>query len=186
MTVRIRNKGFIAVAIVSGTLTLCLPQNAWAGIGSKYAARDPVTCSSTKEPAKGAPSAQQAANYVRCHDEGEDSFHHLILEQDVKVEIGKGRPFQGGRLSDINMHDVDPSELVYPIRGSYMMYQCSNIAPGDPWQSIYAAGKNCAIYDHKNAVGSCWKTTFGDWKCTMGDPNANITPESQKGVAGPK
>ena len=84
------------------------------------------------------------------------------------------------------MHDVDPSEPVYPIRGSYLMYQCSNIAPGHPWQSVYAAGKNCTIYDHKQAVGSCWKTTFGDWKCTMGDPNANITPESQKSVAGPK
>jgi hypothetical protein len=186
MIVGYRDQGFTAVAIVSSMLILSLPQSAWAGLGSKYATRDPVTCASTKEPAKGAPTSQQAASYVRCHDEGEDSFHHMILEQNVKVEIGKGRPFQGGGLSDINMHDVDPSELVYPIRGSFLMYQCSNIAAGDPWQSIYAAGKNCSIYDEKSAVGACWKTTFGDWKCTMGDPKADITPESRQGVAGPK
>ena len=174
-----RTTQIVAIAIALGAAA-----TASAGVGSKYAARDPVTCDSTKAPASGAPSAQQALQYTKCGEEGEDSFHHLILTSDMRVEIGKGRPFQGGGNSDINMHDVDPSQPIYPIRGSYKMYQCSNVAAGDPWQSIYTAGKNCDVYDYKAATGACYKTTFGDWKCFMTD-TTNTSPV-QSSVAGPK
>ncbi|MGA7949194.1 MAG: hypothetical protein WCA45_03420 [Thiobacillaceae bacterium] len=162
---------------------------AYAGIGAKYATRDPATCASKTKPAKGAPTAEQAKQYVLCGSasrvgEGEDSYHHMILMENVRVEIGQGRPFQGGINSDINMHDVDPRFPIYPIRGSFDMYQCSNIAAGDPWQSIYEAGKNCDVYEEHRATGSCFKTTFGDWDCSMTD--LNVGGPARKNVSGPK
>jgi len=165
------------------------PGFADVGMGAKYATRNPATCTSKTEPAKGAPTAEQARRYLLCGSasrvgEGEDSFHHMVLMENVKVDIGKGRPFQGGNNSDINMHDIDPRFPVYPIRGSFDMYQCSNIAAGDPWQSIYEAGKNCDVYEEHRATGSCFKTTFGDWDCSMGDANAG--GPSRRNVSGPK
>ena len=174
-------------------MTFCIvaaaPVFAQVGIGAKYATRDPATCASKTKPAKGAPTVEQAKQYVLCGSasrvgEGEDSYHHMILLENVRVQIGQGRPFQGGINSDINMHDVDPHFPVYPIRGSFDMYQCSNIAVGDPWQSIYEAGKNCDVYEEHRATGICFKTTFGDWDCSMGDPN--VGGPARKNVAGPK
>ena len=33
-------------------------------------------------------------------------------------------------------------------------------------------GKNCNAYDQPKATGMCYKTTFGDWRCTMIDINS--------------
>ena len=163
-----------AVCMGMGTLaqntSLLVPQK---GIGAKYGTRDPMTCSSKKEPAKGAPSPELATQYVICGKTGERevSDQTLYLMQDVQVEVGNGRSFQGGGLSDINMRDIDPSLPVYPIRGKYTLYRCTKLGMfgGDP-------GKNCWIYDHPEAEGACYKTTFGDWSCKMADMSKGTNP----------
>jgi hypothetical protein len=93
----------------------------------------------------------------------------MILIEELQVEVRKGRPFQGGGLSDINMTDIDPSMPVYPIRGSYEQYSCKNIDPKDPNGWPDKPGKNCLCSHIPKATGACWKTSFGDWKCSLVD-----------------
>jgi len=171
-----------------GFVTIAVANAAAAGEGEKYATRDPRTCASKTEPKAGAPSAEQAKAYLICGSaahlgEGVDSFHLLVLMENVQVQVGAGRPFQGGGNSDVNMHDVDVKYQIYPIRGSFDMYQCANVAPGDPWQSVRDPKKNCNLYHETKAIGSCYKTTFGDWDCTMVDPTASIAASN---IAGPQ
>ncbi|MDQ6759380.1 MAG: hypothetical protein M3Z32_05865, partial [Acidobacteriota bacterium] len=48
----------------------------------------------------------------------------LYLLENVKVEIGKGRPYHA---SDSLAQNIDPSQSVYPIHGSYDEFQCVKI-----------------------------------------------------------
>ncbi|MGD0345475.1 MAG: hypothetical protein ABSA85_01900 [Terracidiphilus sp.] len=155
--------------------------NAQPGIGAQYFTRDPITCSSKKAPASGAPSPAQAALYVRCDPSGEGLFGgNLFLLENVKVEIGSGRPFQPG--SDIGMFQIDIRQPVYPIRGSFLRYQCSSSKA-----SPYKRGSNCILITTPQAAGACFKTTFGDWTCKMAsvNPSSDIQLE-QMNVGGPQ
>jgi hypothetical protein len=84
-----------------------------------------------------------------------------MLTEDVKVEIAKSRPFQPH--SDI-LPDGDTTLPVYPIRGTLRRYTCNQ-------ESGYLKniGKNCLVWLEPKASGVCYKTTFGDWKCSMSD-----------------
>ncbi len=132
------------------------------GVGTKYGARDPRKCESTRPPETGAPSAAQARAYLISgheHETGNDTFATLKLLEDVKLEIGKGRPYdhpEGG-------NDIDTRELVYPVRGSYTAWTCY------PISSAHPAGKSAQKTENPNASGICYKTTFGDWKVLMSD-----------------
>ena len=131
------------------------------GIGAKYGSRDPATCPSIKEPAKGAPSAAQATKYTACTMEGEMSGNTLYLLQDVKVEVGGGTPLL--QLSMISRPgNADPSGTVYAIRGSFKKYQC--VIPSKYMENT---GKNCRVYDTPKATGTCYRTNFGEWSCKM-------------------
>jgi hypothetical protein len=141
-------------------------------VGAKYGTRDPHTCNSTKEPSQGAISVEQAKQYFFCGAErvldavGRNGTY-LYLKENVKIEVGKGVPYQPGA----NFYpDMDQSSLVYPIRGSFVTYQC--------WAG--SDGRNCASYDTLNASGSCYRTAFGDWSCTMsgseGEWRFNVAP----------
>lgn len=168
----------IAVLILSGASPLL---NAQQGIGAQYFTRDPITCSSKKAPASGPPSPAQAALYVRCDPSGEGLYGgYLFLLENVQVEIGKGRPFQYG--SDIGMSEIDPSQPVYPIRGSFQRYQCSSSKAGP-----YKRGSNCTLITTPQAKGACFKTTFGDWTCKMAsvNPSGDMQME-QRNVGGPQ
>src|SRR5450432_1019019 len=79
------------------TLTIALTMMTSAAIGqqglsAKYGSREPRTCPSKKEPAKGVLSPEQAGKYLACNAEGEIGSN-LYLLQDIKVEVGKGTPF---------------------------------------------------------------------------------------------
>ena len=133
-----------------------------SGVGKNYGARDPLTCKSTKDPEKGPPSADQVRAYFISgfeQEKGTGTLGELYLTENVKVEIGKGRPFEQGDGSG----DVDVHELIYPIRGSYTYYRCY------PVNSVHPLGKNSVKVEQPKAEGLCYKTTFGDWKCTMAD-----------------
>lgn len=133
-----------------------------AGVGSKYGTRDPYSCKSTKTPASGAISAEVAAQYVICSAEGETGGMLYLLEN-VKVEVGNGRRFNPN--SD-DYADIDQKSLLYPIRGSFTRFQCGAVSRGPILPNV---GKNCNSGDQPNATGVCYRTTFGDWHCSMTD-----------------
>ena len=130
---------------------------------NKYGTRDPRTCASTRAPAKGAITADLAKQYVVCQTE-KVSGYELYLVENVTVQVGGGRPYNP--QSDVNYSELDVETPIYPIRGSYTRYQCSQVNTSP---NLYNVGKNCSVYEHRKATGSCYKTTFGDWKCNMYD-----------------
>lgn len=158
----------------AGPATSSVPPVSQGSIGAGFGTRDPVVCASTKEPVKGPISLEQAKLYFRCDREGTKTGP-LMLVENLTLEMGKAhRP---DRL-DLNK---DPDSLEYPIRGSYSEYMCysENASPG----ILNNVGKNCYVRDNPNATGSCYRTTFGDWECTMFDSfsivkggRANVPP----------
>ena len=136
--------------------------SAQSGLNAKYGSRNPRTCANTKAPASGPISAAQAMQYFICETEGEFR-EQLSLVSDVRLEIGKGRPFQSG--SD-RFPDVDVTSPVYPIRGSFTSYSVGRLNTDQSNR-----GKNCYVTLNPNATGQCYRTTFGDWKCSMNDWN---------------
>jgi hypothetical protein len=143
----------------------CLAQ---PGSGARFGARDPHTCGSRKEPARGAPTAAQLTQYFICDNEffqpASATGPLLYLIDNAKVEVGKGRPFS---IVTDAYTDVDPSQTVYPIRGSYTQYQCSVPQPPSAPFNAPKAGKNCFKYEAPAATGICYKSTFGEWHCKM-------------------
>ena len=137
--------------------------SAQSGEGKKFGARDPRTCASQKEPSKGAPTVAQIKAYFICDNEkmarSGVSGDLLYLVTDVVVEVGKGRPFNPATDS---FTSVDPSQPVYPIRGSYVGWQCAVVG-----QINGAPGKNCARNEALKVGGVCYKDTFGDWHATL-------------------
>jgi len=140
------------------------------GVGTRYGGRDPLKCKSTKEPTQGAPSAEQARAYMISgfeHEKGSGTLGELYLTEDVKVEVGKGRPFE----QEDGSGDADIHELVYPVRGSYTYYRCY------PISSAHPEGQSSVKVECPNAEGICYKTSFGDWKCSMADFHTSKTAD---------
>jgi hypothetical protein len=151
-----------ALLLLTFALVNVPPVFAQPGVGARYGARDPVNVASTKAPKHGAPTAAQARAYLISgleHEKGSGTLAELYLTEDVKLEIGKGRPYEHPEGGE----DIDTKALVYPVRGSYTYYTCYPINVAHP------AGKNCKKVEFPNAAGICYKTTFGDWKVLMTD-----------------
>lgn len=163
---------FMTRLIVAATFALCglCAAASAAGLGAKYGSREPANCASTAAPDDGALSAEQAAQYLKCTTEKESGQTLTLLENVVVQVAAKGRPYNPGRES---MPEIDTDKPIYALRGSFVRYQCSRPDP-DIMQNV---GKNCSSVDQPNATGNCWKTTFGDWRCTMNDLNVyRLTP----------
>jgi len=145
------------LVVFGGTGVLAYGQ---AGAGKPYDARDPFVCKSKKDPAKGAPSPSQVKDYIRCTNEKITAG--LLLYENVQVEIGKSRPYSSG--ADSGAGEIDPSQPVYPVRGTYDAYNC--------WIPKYngTTGKNCNVQKAAPFAGACYKTTFGDWSCRVRVP----------------
>ena len=129
---------------ISGPLTM-LPQ---------YQSRAPRTCSAVKSP----PSVAVATVLVQCTMET-DSLFGVGLIQDIKLEIGKSRPFV--YQTDAGLTGIDLDAPVYPLQGSYTSYLCKTITNQTP------VGKNCVKSAVPEASGWCYRNSFGDWKCRM-------------------
>ncbi|QDZ02904.1 hypothetical protein FQ775_22455 [Nitratireductor mangrovi] len=152
-----------AIHFVSGAvLTLALPAAGQAGVGENYGSRDPVACPQVEG---AGPTLDEAVELFRCTNEIEAS--HLFLVDDVRLQIGKSRPFQDGD----NYPEIDRALAVFPIRGAWTEHQCTNIKtfPG-------AAPASCRVFDKTNGSGICYRTTFGDWRCQMSGASANLRP----------
>ena len=143
--------------------------------GNKYGTRDARTCDDKKAPARGAISAALATKYFICEAEGVKGSE-LYLVENVKTEVGGSRPFNP--RDDVNYYNIDVRFPVYPIRGSFTMYQCVPVENDPKFPTYNNVGENCSRYENRNAKGSCYKTTFGDWRCTMAD--FNIADDDKK------
>ncbi len=150
------------------TLAAALPALAQPGIGAKFGSRDPQTCASQKEPARGAPTGAQLREYFICDSErvtgSASSSRLLYLVTGVNVEVAKGRPFN---MATDSWSDIDTSQMVYPVRGAYTQWQCVELGKinGD-------RGKNCTKWEYPHASGVCYKSTFGDWHCKLYDKDS--------------
>lgn len=134
--------------------------------GVPYGTRDPAVCPSTKEPAKGALSNDQARAYIHCGFNGEREGNDTIyLLSSLKIEVApSSRPFN--QWTDA-APDIDPKQPVYTIRGSYIAYIC--YIPGQGGAFGQAMGKNCIRMDAGDAplhaAGFCYRDSFNDWHC---------------------
>jgi hypothetical protein len=63
--------------------------------------------------------------------------------------------------TDAGLPGIDLDAQVYPLEGNYSAYLCKAINNMSP------AGANCVKTLMTNAVGWCYKTSFGDYKCRM-------------------
>ena len=131
-----------------------------------YQSRAPRKCSSVTNP----PSVAQAAVMVQCTMDATSAFG-VGLVQDVNIEMGKARPFV--YYSDAGLSGVDLDAKVYPLRGSYTSYLCNKIS------NMSLPGHSCMKSPVPMAVGACWKTSFGDYKCKLQGAPGGSLPKSE-------
>ncbi len=149
-------------------------------IGERFGSREPRTCADTKAPAKGAITAVLALKYLNCQMESVWS-NDLYLVENVKVEVGGGISY-AAIIGQYSLDQIDVKYPVYPIRGSFLKYQCQ-----DP-ETAYVGppDTNCTTYNQPKATGYCYKTTFGDWRCNMADRSGTETENVRRRIAPPK
>jgi hypothetical protein len=135
----------------------------------KWQTRLPRECSKVTNP----PNALQAAALVQCTMEYQSS-QVISLMQEVKVEVGGPRPFIA---EDSSFSQIDPSSKVYPIRGSEKMYLCGSVIEN----VSHNTGKNCSYFAQTKAEGRCWKTKFGDWRCSLAGGGDGTQTQNQPG-----
>jgi hypothetical protein len=153
-----------------------VPAQGQTGIGKTYHSRDPFVCKSMKDPARGAPSPSQARDYIRCANE-KIMGSGLLLYENVQVEVGKSRPFSAG--TDSGAGEIDPSQPVYPVRGTWDSYTC--------WEPTHngTIGKNCNSQKAAPIAGACYRTSFGDWSCRVRNTSWDTT-DTKAGVPPPQ
>ncbi len=152
-------------------------------INARYGSRDPRTCENTKAPARGAITAALALKYLNCQMDYLSGGGDLYLVENVKVEVGGGTPYAAIR-GQRSLEEIDVKYPVYPIRGSLLRYQCQNRLT-----AARVPDANCNTYNEPKATGYCYKTTFGDWRCYMNDPDRDVRhdvppPKGQNNSAG--
>ncbi|MBX3529166.1 MAG: hypothetical protein KF849_01060 [Rhizobiaceae bacterium] len=145
-----------------------------ASLGEEYGSREPRTCADTSAPASGAITADLAKTYFECQAEGQSGAELYLVEQ-VKVQVGGGVPYTPNLGS---FSAIDVNVPLYPIRGSYLEYQCGSLLRG------HTPGANCATCNQPKATGYCYKTTFADWNCYMADQS--VTERNASGVTPPQ
>lgn len=171
--------------IVLTTITIILTFGAVVAqeksISAKYGSRELRTCEDTKAPARGAITAALALKYLNCQMDYLSGSGDLYLVENVKVEVGGGTSYAAIR-GQYSLDQIDVRVPVYPIRGSFLKYQCQ-----DP-ETAYVGppNTNCVTYNNPKATGYCYKTTFGDWKCNMADTSATDKENYRAKVAPPK
>jgi hypothetical protein len=137
---------------------------------ARFGARMNRVCGSVTDQ----PNADEAAALVQCNSDSQTASS-LVNFQNVKIQTGSTRPF--GLERDSSLDSADTTSRVMPIRGTETMVTCYVInATYEP------AGQNCRATDITKGEGVCYKTTFGDWKCTL---NGELAGTRKEGLAGP-
>jgi len=145
--------------------TCLLPAGAQHSGDPEFAAPAPRTCAAHNLPKTGGLTAAQAREYFICGNEKyirTFSQRAAYLLSNVNIEVGKGRPFN--ILTD-SYQDIDPSQTVYPIRGSFIAWHCYAPKPdvGPDNFPVPTQGRNCTKSEAKAATGISYKDSFGDW-----------------------
>jgi hypothetical protein len=124
---------------------------------AEFTARNPRVCTKLMTP----PNASQAKALVQCDHEGRSILTGMnpviFLVTDLTVEVGPPRKFM---MSQDAGPDIDVTAPVYPIQGTGTGWRCLST------RSL-PAGQNCGKHVASPGVGECWRTPFGDWRCSM-------------------
>lgn len=151
------------------------PAPAQPGSGARYGARDARKCHVAAP--RTAPSSAQVAQAFVCRDEEVNGNGVLFLDDSVRVQVGRPRPYNHGTDG---YQDIDVRRPIYPIRGSFVRYQCTRrdwvLTGQDP-------NRNCDAYPESDAEGICYATTFGDLWCAMSSTRRD---EVRRNVAPPR
>ena len=135
-------------------------------LGAKYGTREPRTCASRTAPSHGAPSAEQAKQYVICELERGDGANPISLVTNVKVQIASVSHEPNQFTKEITAARIDPREPIWDLRGSFNLYSCRALDSLIASNNI-ARTHNCSMSEQSNATGYCYKDTFGDWHCGL-------------------
>ena len=170
----------IAIVLTVGAFGAAVAQES-KSISARYGSRDPRTCEDTKAPARGAITAALATKYLNCQMEYISGGNLYLVENLKSVEVGGGIPY-AAIIGHRSFSEIDVKHPVYPIRGSFLYYQCRNQLT----EYVGPPNTNCATYNNPKATGYCYKTTFGDWKCNMTDSTIDTKESLRYNVAPPK
>lgn len=138
-----------------------------------YGTRLPHTCGSLKGPLT--PALAKEAFICRSEHVSGDMMY--LVEQ-VNIQLGGNTPYTrvwGG------FEGWDGHTPLRALRGAYVGYQCAR-QDADPHSRFYNYGRNCNRYDYRSGTGFCWRTTFGDWQCSLTafanseDKHFNVAP----------
>lgn len=157
----------IAIVLTFGAFSGVAVAQGEKSISERYGSRELRTCEDTKAPARGAITAALALKYLNCQMEYLAGGGDLYLVENVKVEVGGGIPY-AAIMEQRSLSEIDVKHPVYPIRGSLLRYQCMNRLT-----TARLPDANCNTSSEPKATGYCYKTTFGDWRCYMNDPNSS-------------
>jgi len=126
---------------------------------------------------------EEATRFFRCTNESESARWSLVLIEDVKLEMAGPRKCNPG--NDLNVPQISVTAPIYDLRGKFTRYSCDKV--GGPGTGLSPAGKNCNKFPYLHATGTCYKTTFGEWKCQMMDFTVKNDGDIEiRGVAPPK
>lgn len=144
-------------------LAAAQPVLAEAVSGAPWGSRNGTPCQSLTQ--KNAPSAAQATAILKCRrDKANESAGELWLMEKASIQVGASMPYAAAYHA-WSMQGADTTKPVYPLRGSWTMAMCRNRADLARY-SPADAQRNCSETDYQGE-GVCWRTTFGDWDCTV-------------------
>ena len=141
--------------------------------GNRFGARNPrISCA----PVKSMPNIDQIKALVQCDDEYHSNNNLIYLDENLSVQAGGTRRYS--QFSDGYATGIDTDAPVLPIRGSLDSYQCAPLSKFTNTGTVYDTdntGKNCVITPIRQAQGTCYRTTFGDWLCHLNEGGDSST-----------
>jgi hypothetical protein len=148
-------------------------QAAPGAAGNRFGAREPrVSCA----PVKSMPNTDQIKALVQCDDEYHSNNNLIYLDENLSVQAGGTRSYS--QFSDGYATGIDTDAPVLPIRGSLDSYQCAPLSKFTNTGTVYDTDntdKNCVITPIRQAQGTCYRTTFGDWLCHLNKGGVSST-----------
>jgi hypothetical protein len=162
-----------AVAPAAPARPVQAAQQAVAGPGRFGTTRSPrMACS----PVKSMPNREQIKMLVECDDEHASNNNLIYLDVNLLVQAGATRRYT--QFADGYATTIDTAAPVLPIRGSLDSYQCAPLSKYTNKGTTYDTdntGKNCAVSPIRQAQGTCYRTTFGDWLCHLNESTSSAT-----------
>lgn len=102
----------------------------------------------------GNPTDADAAVLLQCTSEGPFGTIETLMTS-VSVHITGSRPIGPGDAMD---QHIDTRGPLYTLVASANVFSC-----GD---KSFMPGQSCLMQQLENAPGTCWKTTYGEYRCT--------------------